>query len=60
VWHEQLTAPVKANPADAIQSVKNHAAVPAREATEFAVFEPLVQFTFGGEALENGFQSFQT
>ena len=51
--YEQLSTTIEAHAANAIESVGDDAAVPACEATQFAVFEVFVKFPFNCESLED-------
>src|SRR3954463_5331617 len=45
--HKQFAATVESHPANTIQAIGNHAAMPARKAAEFAAFKLLVELAFG-------------
>src|SRR5262245_102846 len=51
--HEELSVSIKSDTANSVESVEDNAAMPAREASQLAVFQALVQFAFSGKRLED-------
>src|SRR5215510_4139784 len=50
---EKLSVSIKSDTANSVESVENNAAMPAREASQLAVFQALIQFALSGKGLED-------